>query len=59
MNALKHICLMIAGVLLDALLLPYVLVRALRDRRRRLIPNLAEAERLERIRNPSKYLGKS
>jgi hypothetical protein len=59
MHALKRIVLMIYGLLKEALLLPFALAVALKQRRQRLAPNLIEAERLDRIRNPSKYLGKS
>ena len=45
-------------MLLEALLLPYVLLRALWSKRRG-TPDSVETERLDRIRNPSKYLGKS
>ena len=39
-------------------LLPQVVTAALRQRRRQILRNQGEAERLDRIRNPSKYLGK-
>jgi len=52
-HALKHIC----WLLLEALLMPYFFVRALFAKRRN-TPESLEAERLDRIRNPSKYLGK-
>ena len=55
---MKGICWAILGLLLEALLMPYFLVRALIGKRRH-APESLEAERLDRIRNPSKYLGKS
>jgi hypothetical protein len=39
--------------------LPRLVLAALRQWRRRTVLNDREAERLDRIRNPSKYLGKS
>jgi hypothetical protein len=59
MHEMKRICRMTVGFLKEALLLPYALAVALKERRRQPAPNPIEAERLDRIRNPSKYLGKS
>jgi len=39
-------------------LFPGKLLEAFRQNRRQAVLNVAEAERLDRIRNPSKYLGK-
>jgi hypothetical protein len=39
-------------------LFPETIVNAIRKRRRQTVLNESEAERLDRIRNPSKYLGK-
>ena len=39
--------------------LPRAAALALKHSRRRSVLNALEAERLDRIRNPSKYLGKS
>jgi hypothetical protein len=39
-------------------LFPQSIADAVRQRRRLLVQNELEAERLDRIRNPSKYLGK-
>jgi hypothetical protein len=47
----------ILDLLLEALLMPYFLVKALFGKRPE-TPESLEAERLDRIRNPSKYLGK-
>jgi hypothetical protein len=38
--------------------IPHSVAVALKQRRRRFALNILEAERLDRIRNPSKYLGK-
>jgi hypothetical protein len=48
----------ILGLLLEALVMPYFLVRSVFGKRRE-TPESLEAERLDRIRNPAKYLGKS
>jgi hypothetical protein len=39
-------------------LLPQTIVNATKQRRRQVVLDECEAERLDRIRNPSKYLGK-
>jgi hypothetical protein len=39
-------------------LLPRTLANAVRERQRQAILDVDEAERLDRIRNPDKYLGK-
>ena len=58
MNLLKLICLTIIQLVKQAWLLPQSVVKALGQRRQLLLRNEREAERLDRIRNPSKYLGK-
>jgi len=58
MNLLKLICLTIIQLVKQAWLLPQSIVYAVRQRRRQVVRNELEAERLDRIRNPSKYLGK-
>ncbi|MGA3268928.1 MAG: hypothetical protein ABSE16_19175 [Verrucomicrobiota bacterium] len=58
MNALKLICLTIFELIKQACLLPQSIANGIKQRRRRVILNEVEAERLDRIRNPSKYLGK-
>jgi hypothetical protein len=58
MHTLKFICRATAGLLKEAWLLPHSVAVALKQRRRRFALNILEAERLDRIRNPSKYLGK-
>jgi hypothetical protein len=46
------------GLFKQAWLLPQSIAFALKQKRRHFALNLLEAERLDRIRNPSKYLGK-
>ena len=58
MHTLKLICLTIIQLLKQAWLLPQSVVNAVHQRKRRIVLNELEAERLDRIRNPSKYLGK-
>jgi F0F1-type ATP synthase membrane subunit b/b' len=38
--------------------LPKTISQAIQDRRQRIVADDQEAERLDRIRNPSKYIGK-
>ena len=58
MRTLKLICLTIIQLFKQAWLLPRSLANAGKDRRRRIVLDELEAERLDRIRNPWKYLGK-
>ena len=58
MNALKLIYLTIVQLVKQAWLLPQTFANAAKQRRRQVVLNEHEAERLDRIRNPSKYLGK-
>lgn len=58
MYLLKLICLIIIQLVKQTWLLPQSVVNAVRQRQRRTVLNELEAERLDRIRNPSKYLGK-
>ena len=58
MHTLKLICLTIIQLVKQAWLLPQSVANAVRQRRRQVVRNELEAERLDRIRNPSKYLGK-
>ena len=58
MNTLKLICLTIIQLIKQAWLLPQSVAIAAKQRRRRTVLNGLEAERLDRIRNPSKYIGK-
>ena len=58
MNILKRICLTVIGLVKQAWLLPESISFAIKQRRSRTARNAFETERLDRIRNPSKYLGK-
>ena len=58
MNTLKLICLAIIQLVKQARFLPQSASNTAWQRRRRIVLNEREAERLDRIRNPSKYLGK-
>lgn len=59
MHTLKLICLTIMQLVKQTWLLPQSVGIAIRQRRRQIVLDELEAERLDRIRNPSKYLGKS
>ena len=58
MNTLKLICLTIIQLIKQAWSLPQSVAIAVKQRRRQIVLSEREAERLDRIRNPSKYLGK-
>jgi hypothetical protein len=58
MYTLKLICLTIIRLVKQAWLLPNSIANVGRQRRRQIVLEKLEAERLDRIRNPSKYLGK-
>ena len=58
MNTLKLIWLTLVQLVKQGWLLPQKATIAVRQRRRQAVLNEHEAERLDRIRNPSKYLGK-
>ena len=58
MHILKLICQATVGLFKQACLFPHSVAAALKQRRRQFALNALEAERLDRIRNPSKYLGK-
>jgi len=58
MNTLKHICLTVVLLVKQAWLLPQTVVNAVKQWRRQVVQNEHEVERLDRIRNPSKYLGR-
>jgi hypothetical protein len=58
MNTLKLICLTIIHLVKQAGLLPQAIANAVKQRRQRVVLNELEVERLDRIRNPSKYRGK-
>ena len=59
MNALKLIYLTLLQLIKLACALPQTIAQAVRQRRLQAAHNEREVERLDRIRNPSKYLGKS
>jgi hypothetical protein len=58
MFTLKLICLRIVNLVKQAWLLPETVARALQQRRLKFARQLTETERLDRIRNPSKYAGR-
>ena len=58
MRMLKLIFLAIIQLVVQVWFLPRSLSLAFQHRRQRIVWNKLEAERLDRIRNPSKYLGK-
>ena len=58
MNMLKLIFPTIFLLVKKVWLLPKSITNAVQQRRRRVAQNEVEAERLDRIRHPSKYLGK-
>lgn len=59
MNTLKRLLLAAVELATKAGWVPHTIVAAVRQRRRRGVHLELEAERLDRLRNPSKYLGKS
>ena len=58
MNMLKLIGLTFIQLVKQAWLLPQTISDAIKQRQQRTILNELEVERLDRIRNPSKYRGK-
>ena len=58
MNTLKRIWLALLKTGKLVCLLPQKFTAAVQQRRQQAILNEREAERLDRIRNPAKYLGK-
>jgi hypothetical protein len=58
MQTLKFIGLIILQLVKQIWFLPQSFANAVKLRRQRIVWNEHEAERLDRIRNPSKYLGK-
>jgi hypothetical protein len=58
MNILKLIWLNIVKLVRQAWFLPQSIANAVKQRQRLAVRNELEVERLDRIRNPSKYLGK-
>ena len=58
MHVLKLICRTTVDLFKQVWLFPHFVAVALRQRRRQFALSVLEAERLDRIRNPSKYRGK-
>lgn len=58
MYVLKLICLTIVNLVKQAWLLPRTIALALEQRQRELTRHQFETERLDRLRNPSKYAGR-
>jgi hypothetical protein len=58
MRLLQLICLTAVGLFQQIWQLPQTVAMALRHRKQQFALNALEAERLDRIRNPSKYRGK-
>ena len=58
MQKLKHLSQSIIHRVKQAWLFPRSMVTAVKQWRRQTVVNEREAERIDRIRNPSKYLGK-
>ncbi len=58
MNPLENICLSLRRVVRSLRALPKTIANASKERQLRVVRNANEAERLDRIRNPSKYRGK-
>lgn len=59
MQILKRICQTTVELLQRIRRLPQEMAATLKRRRQQLVLHAHEAERLDRIRNPLKYLGKS
>jgi len=58
MNVLKLMCLTLVQLGKEVSLLPRAIANAVKQRRQQVVLNELEVERLDRIRNPSKYRGK-
>ena len=58
MHILEAICRTIINLVKQVWLLPKTVTLALQQRRQQLARHQLETERLDRIRNPSKYAGK-
>jgi len=57
-NMLKQICMTLTQLLKQILALPQTIAKAIDQRQQQIAQRENEAERLDRIRNPSKYRGK-
>ncbi len=58
MNKLKHLGMTILELIKQVLRLPQLIAKAVDQKRWQAVEDKREAERLDRIRNPSKYVGK-
>ena len=58
MRVLKEICLTVIRLVKRICLFPRSIANAFKEKRHWMVQKELEAERLDRIRNPSKYLGK-
>jgi hypothetical protein len=58
MRILKEICFTVFLLIKQTFLLPQSIANAFKEKRRCMARNELEAERLDRIRNPSKYRGR-
>ena len=58
MNTLKHIGLALLEMVKQVWKLPETIEKGIKGRQLQKVVNEQEAERLDRIRNPSKYRGK-
>lgn len=58
MHILKHICLTVVQLAKQVWALPKAIATGFRNWRQEVAWSEAEADRLDRIRHPSKYLGK-
>jgi hypothetical protein len=58
MKTLKLFCLTFVQLVKQVWFFPQTITNVLEQRRQQAVRNDLEAERLDRIRNPSKYLGK-
>ena len=58
MNTLKVIWLTLVQLVRQIPLLPQSIAKAFKDREQQAVRKELEAERLDRLRNPSKYRGK-
>ena len=58
MNTLKYLCLAVAQFAKQIWLMPQSIAAAVKQKRQDMARDKLDAERLDRIRNPEKYLGK-
>jgi len=58
METLKNICLTVVQFVKQVGMLPQTIANAITKKRQRTVLDEVAAERLDRLRNPSKYVGK-